>query len=110
MRPVLPTRLAALFPLLTLLSATGTDGGRRPTAGRSATITPQLQSHLVAPGSPAAVAVSSTEIDVTWVDTNTRETGYTVERSLQPTSGFTAAASLPQNAQSFPDVGRTPAT
>ncbi|HZN92382.1 MAG TPA: fibronectin type III domain-containing protein [Myxococcales bacterium] len=60
---------------------------------------------LAAPGSPAAQAISSSEIDVTWVDTNSQEQGYSVERSLSQSSGFAVVASLPRNAQAYADLG-----
>jgi fibronectin type 3 domain-containing protein len=60
---------------------------------------------LLAPTSLAASAVSSSQINLSWVDPNTTETGVVVERSLLATSGFTAIASLPKNTRTYSDIG-----
>ena len=46
------------------------------------------------PTSLTATAVSSSQINLAWVDTNTNESNYFVERSLSSTSGFTQIASF----------------
>ena len=58
-----------------------------------------------APGSLTATAVSSSQINLTWVDSNSSETGYLVERSLSSSSGFAQIASLPANSQSYSNTG-----
>lgn len=62
------------------------------------------------PGSPAATGVSDTQINVTWNDTATGETGYFIWRST--TEGFTPAGSnrvaeLGPNVTSWADTGLT---
>ena len=67
-------------------------------------------SPVSAPTSLAASAVSSSQINLTWVDTNSNETGYLVERSLSSSSGFVQIASLPANTQSYSNTGLAAAT
>jgi len=52
-----------------------------------------------------ATAVSSSQINLAWVDTNTNESNYFVERSLSSTSGFTQIASLAANVKSYSSTG-----
>jgi len=63
-----------------------------------------------APTSLAASAVSSSQINLTWVDTNSNESSYLVERSLSSSSGFAQIASLPQNTRSYSNTGLAAAT
>ena len=67
-------------------------------------------SPVSAPTSLAASAVSSSQINLTWVDTNSNETGYLVERSLSSSSGFVQIASLAANTQSYSNTGLAAAT
>src|SRR5439155_22791175 len=46
-------------------------------------------------------------IALRWVDTNSRETGYLLERTLDPATGFTVIATLPNNSTSYNDGGLT---
>jgi hypothetical protein len=62
-------------------------------------------SPVSAPTSLAASAVSSSQINLTWVDTNSNETAYLVERSLSSSSGFVQIASLAPNTQSYSNAG-----
>ena len=57
------------------------------------------------PTSLTASAVSSSQINLTWADTNSNETAYLVERSLSSSSGFVQIASLPANTQAYSDTG-----
>ena len=57
------------------------------------------------PTSLTATAVSSSQINLAWVDTNTNESNYYVERSLSSTSGFTQIASLAANVKSYSSTG-----
>jgi len=63
---------------------------------------------LVAPTNLNAVAVSSSQINLTWTDTNsgkTNESGYSIERSLSPTSGFAQIGSVLKNITTYSDAG-----
>jgi fibronectin type 3 domain-containing protein len=57
------------------------------------------------PTSLTATAVSSSQINLAWADTNSNESNYFVERSLSSTSGFTQIASLAANAGSYSSTG-----
>lgn len=75
---------------------------------------PTVASYAPAPAAPTslvATAASDTRITLTWLDNATNETGYTVERSANGTSGWSViASSLPANSTSYADTGRSPAT
>lgn len=60
---------------------------------------------LVAPGSLTAKAVNNNQIQLNWVDTNTLETNYLVERSTSPTTGFSQIVSLGANTNSYKNTG-----
>ena len=62
-----------------------------------------------APSGLTATAVSSSQINLSWTDNATNETGYSVERSTDGTT-FTAVASLGANATSYNNTGLSAAT
>lgn len=62
-----------------------------------------------APTTLAAVAVSPTQITLTWLDTSTDETGFELEQSADGAK-FTKLADLPANAVTYPHTSLTPAT
>src|SRR6266542_6588145 len=62
------------------------------------------------PSSLTASAVSSSQINLTWVDSNSNESGYLVERSLTSSSGFVQIASLALNTRSYSNTGLAAAT
>jgi hypothetical protein len=67
---------------------------------------------LAAPDQPmnfSAVAVSPTQIDLSWTD-NDDETSYKLYRSTHSGGPFTLRATLGQNATSYQDTGLTPLT
>jgi hypothetical protein len=57
------------------------------------------------PTSLSASAVSSSQINLAWVDTNSNESNYYVERSLSSTSGFIQIASLAANVKTYSSTG-----
>jgi hypothetical protein len=64
----------------------------------------------VAPSNPAAVAVSASQIDVTWDDV-ADETGYRVERSPNGSSGWAdVSGNLAAGTTSYSDTGLTAST
>jgi fibronectin type 3 domain-containing protein len=67
-------------------------------------------STLYAPSSLTASVVSSSQLNLTWNDTNSSETGYLVERSLSSSSGFVQIASLGANTRSYSNTGLAAAT
>lgn len=54
-----------------------------------------------------AVVVSPTQVNLSWVDKSTNETGFKLERKT-PTTQFSVIGTLGSNATSFSDVGLTP--
>lgn len=62
------------------------------------------------PAQPASAAVSDTEVDLSWLDLTSIETGFRVERRVAGGGSFAAVAGspAPANATSFRDVGLTP--
>ncbi|HEY6065642.1 MAG TPA: fibronectin type III domain-containing protein, partial [Thermoanaerobaculia bacterium] len=65
---------------------------------------------LVAPTSLTATAESASQIRLTWADSNTNETGFSVERSLSAASGFAVVGSPSKGTTSWVDTGVSPAT
>ena len=65
---------------------------------------------IAAPTSLTATPISSSQINLAWIDNANNETGYTLERSAD--SGFTSPTSiaLPANAASYSDTGRAAST
>jgi len=62
-----------------------------------------------APGNLTATAVSSSEIDLAWLDNSSDETGFDIERSLDGTN-FSWIASVGADTTSYPDTGLSAAT
>src|SRR5690606_21861258 len=62
---------------------------------------------LAAPGCVMARAVSSTTVELSWGDSNTAESGYQIERSTSPTSGFSVVTTTGANTTAYTDKGVT---
>ena len=62
-----------------------------------------------APGGLAASASSSSQINLTWVDNSTNETGFSIERSADG-SNFSPLTSVAANVSSYSDTGLSPST
>ncbi len=60
--------------------------------------------NLSAPSSLVATAVSATEIDLSWIDTNSSEHRYAIERSPDPTTGFAHVATVGRDSVWYPDL------
>ena len=74
-------------------------------------VTGSMGTPPVAPGNLVAAVVSSTQIDLTWVDTNSTELGFNVERCTGlGCSNFTQVATLGANVTSFANTGLTAST
>src|SRR5438309_5119497 len=76
-----------------------------PSAGGNATA---VTAPLKAPTSLKATVRSAGEIDLSWSDTNSQESGYLIERSLDPTIGFAqiAAVGISVHAYKNYEIGR----
>jgi len=65
----------------------------------------------VLPTGLVVTAISGTEIDLTWTDTNAGVTDYQVERSLSPASGFSQVGTVTAGSPTaFNNLGLTPNT
>ena len=65
---------------------------------------------LTPPTGLSASGVSAFEMDLTWQDNTSAESGYVLERSLSSSSGFEQVASLGANVTAFRDEGLVPET
>lgn len=63
-----------------------------------------------APSGLAATANSTAQITVTWTDTSATETGFTLERSPNGSTGWTLIASLAANVTTYIDTGLSAST
>ena len=81
------------------VSATNTAGDSAPSNEVSGT-TP-----LAAPTGATAAAVSSSQINLTWVDNSSSETGYKIERKRTATGTFAQIDQVGANVQSYSDGG-----
>ena len=57
------------------------------------------------PTTLTATAISNSQINLTWVDASSNETGFQIERSLTSGSGFTLITTTAANATSFSNTG-----
>jgi hypothetical protein len=77
-------------------------------------VTLSTSTSVNAPNAPtglSANAISSSQINLTWTDNSTDETGFIVERSLDGSTGWTQVGTPAANATSFNDtVGLSPST
>ena len=62
------------------------------------------------PGNVAAVAVSSSQINLAWTDNSANETGYAIERKTGPAGAWGLIATVAANTTSYQSTGLTPAT
>jgi len=62
------------------------------------------QGSLQPPSSLKATAING-QVKLTWIDTNSSETGYVIERSLSPTSGFAVIKTTGKNVVAYKDTG-----
>ncbi len=72
-----------------------------------------LSGAVTIPSDPAnlvAAAVSQSQINLTWQDNSSNETGFKVERSLDGSTGWTLITTTAANATSYSDTGLTAGT
>ncbi len=65
---------------------------------------------LVAPSGLTAVATSSTQVNLNWIDHSGSESGFTVERKTQPGGTFGPLATVASNLTSYQDQAVTGST
>ncbi|MCK4775679.1 MAG: fibronectin type III domain-containing protein, partial [Candidatus Krumholzibacteria bacterium] len=96
--------VAALVVVTLLISACGDDSPPMgPTGGGNAMV-PAAPSDLV------ASQRSQSTVLLNWQDNSDDETGFRIERSLSPASGFTQVAGVGKDASSFTATGLNTAT
>ncbi|MEN6391195.1 MAG: stalk domain-containing protein [Syntrophomonas sp.] len=88
------------------------DGSTRANSAYSNTISaiPGSTSTTTSLGAPTgltATAVTSSQVNLFWVDNASGETGYNVERSIGSSGSYTLIATLGPNATAFSDTGLT---
>jgi hypothetical protein len=73
-------------------------------------VTPAGGTTIAAPGSLDAVAVSSSQIDLTWADNSSDETGFKIERALANSGPWVEIAVAGENATTYSNTGLAPDT
>jgi MBG domain/MBG domain (YGX type)/Viral BACON domain len=63
---------------------------------------------LLGPSNLSATGVATNQIDLSWTDNSTNETGFAIERSLTSGSGFVQIGSVAANVTAYSDVGVPP--
>jgi hypothetical protein len=94
-----------------ILSCIVTDG-RGQTVTLSQTITVSYES-LIPPAIPSglgATATGETNVDLSWTDNSSDETGFIVQRSTTSGSGFTTVTTTAADATSYSDSGLSAGT
>jgi titin len=85
------------------------NGSGVPSIGRIVRIDAASNLPPAEPSSLVATAVSSSQINLSWTDNATSESGFTVERSADGVS-YVSIATLGTNATSYQNTGLPPAT
>jgi hypothetical protein len=70
---------------------------------------PAVSQVPAAPSNLVATTISSTQINLTWIDNSTNETGFVLEKKIG-TGSYSTVASPFQNATSYPNTVLTPGT
>jgi phosphodiesterase/alkaline phosphatase D-like protein len=97
------TGLTANTPYFYRVQATNANGGSPFSNVASATTSTGIPA---APSNLLATAVSTSEIDVSWANNATNQTGFLIQRSTDGTT-FTQLATVAANVTSFNDTGLT---
>lgn len=80
-----------------------------PLGAAHAAATPGSPMFLAKPADVTTTAVSTSQLNLTWVDISSYETGYSIERQLEG-ERFVPIAVMPANTQAYSDSGLTPGT
>jgi serine protease AprX len=102
------TGLAAVTPYSYRIRAVN-DGGASPWSGTAGVTTLTIVPLPAAPTGVTAKAVSMTQVDVTWTDASTNESGYRVLRcqNRYVCSNYVVVATLPADSSSWSDLSVT---
>ncbi len=87
------------------LTAKATDNGGAVTTSASVNITVTGTSVPNAPSNLTAAAISTSQINLTWTDNSSNESGFYIERSKKATSGFSQIATVGANVTSYQNTG-----
>lgn len=79
--------------------------GNSPYSNVASATTQAVLNPPIAPSNLSATAVSSSQINLTWQDKSSNETGFRIERSLSATSGYTLIATVSANVTTYSNVG-----
>lgn len=101
------TGLTAATTYYFRVTAKNADGNSAYTSTASTTTLPLAPT---APGSLTATAASSVQINLTWTDLSSNEASFSLERSADGSTGWTAVASPAANATSASDGSLTAST
>jgi hypothetical protein len=91
------------------LTASATDNLGATTSSTAVNVTVNPPSIPAAPGSLAATAVSSSQINLTWTDLSSNEDGFIIERTSAGSS-WAEIARVGSNLTAYADVGLQPNT
>ncbi|MHC5140066.1 MAG: fibronectin type III domain-containing protein, partial [Planctomycetota bacterium] len=83
-------------------------GSTSVASGTSVDIEVSLGAEPMVPAAPSglsATAISKTEIDISWTDNASNETGFKIERSKRNNGSFVQIATVGANVTSFSDTG-----
>ena len=93
------------------VSGANVPNGPQPFAlvvrGASSLTGPAVVSPPAAPSGLAATAASKTQINLSWVDNSSDETGFQIERSTSATTGFTQIGTTAAGVTTFQSTGLT---
>lgn len=96
-----------IFASLALITSCGNDGGddgEDPGGGDPST------DNLLAPSDLIAIAISDTEIKLSWTDNSDCETGFKIERSLSAADGFAVVINADADSVARMDTDLEPST
>jgi len=89
----------------------GSDNSVYVTGGTTARIT---QSGLISvpavPSNLAATAAGTSQINISWIDNSSNETGFELQSSLSATTGYTTIRSLATNSTGYSNTGLSSST
>lgn len=108
---MLAVRHYSLVSLLVLVALIACDESRPIAPSLEAGVTGAGGANVKAPSSTNAVAVSESQIDISWQDNSPNESGFEAHRSTAgPSGAFTLLASMGAGITSHSDAGLTPST